>query len=592
MTAARTAQRPTDGAVSILFLKIDGQDMDRGLFEQIDEIQVESSLQLPDVATVTFRDPLGNLVDDEKLKLGTKIKVVARVQKNEETVFDGEIVEIEPRYTQATQQLRLRAFDRLHRLARGTHTRSFQNVSDMDLVKKLAGEAGMSAKVQAGGVVHPYVLQHNQTNLAFLRERASRLGMILYADGNNLHCEPLKGDTPITLTWGDNLYEFLPRLTSMKQTSKHTVRSWDPQQKRAVVGQATKGRGKAQVAEGTQSEQVAQQAFNMPADETSSTLIVRDQGYAAAIAEAQRNVTAEHLLEARGTSAGYPRLTAGNILSVRNVGQRFSGEYVASSVRHLYRNGEGYSTEFVVSGSQADSLATLVRSSAGQGEQGYTPIQGLMIGIVTNNDDPENQGRVKVKLPALTEDDESDWARVVNIGGGAGRGTHMLPEVNDEVLVGFEHGDIHHPYILGGLWNGNDQPPQPSGKTVKNGKVIKRTLRTRLGHELVFDDPEGSDPPKVTIKTSGNHTVVLNDDKKAPSVAIQTSGNQTVTLKDGSSPSIHLKDKSGNEVIIDTSSGTVRIKGNSRIELKANAGISIDGGGGMVDIRGSMINLN
>ena len=118
------------------------------------------------------------------------------------------------------------------------------------------------------------------------------------------------------------------------------------------------------------------------------------------------------------------------------------------------------------------------------------------------------------------------------------------------------------------------------------------TLRTRLGHELVFDDPEGSDPPKVTIKTSGNHTVVLNDDKKAPSVAIQTSGNQTVTLKDGSSPSIHLKDKSGNEVIIDTSSGTVRIKGNSRIELKANAGISIDGGGGMVDIRGSMINLN
>ena len=140
------------------------------------------------------------------------------------------------------------------------------------------------------------------------------------------------------------------------------------------------------------------------------------------------------------------------------------------------------------------------RSSAGQGEQGYTPIQGLMIGIVTNNDDPENQGRVKVKLPALTEDDESDWARVVNIGGGSHRGTHVLPEVNDEVLVGFEHGDIHHPYILGGLWNGNDQPPQPSGKTVKNGKVIKRTLRTRLGHELVFDDPEGSDHPSTTSR--------------------------------------------------------------------------------------------
>ncbi|MFC4639747.1 VgrG-related protein [Deinococcus hohokamensis] len=588
----RTERSPLEGAVSSLYLNIDGKDMDRELFELIDEISVDSSLQLPDVATVTFRDPLANLVDDEHLKLGSKIKVIAQVQGNKETVFDGEVIEIEPRFTKSTQQLRLRAFDRLHRLARGTHTRSFQNVSDMDLVKKLAGEVGMSAKTGPSGVVHPYVLQHNQTNLAFLRERTARLGYILYADGTTLYCEPLRGQEPIELTWGDNLLEFIPRLTSMKQTTKTTVRSWDPRQKRAVVGQANKGKGKAQVQERTQSEQVSSQAFNMEAPETTSALIVRDQGYAAAIAEAQRNQIAEHLLEAQGVSAGYPRLTAGNVLKIGNVGKRFSGDYIASSVRHLYRNGEGYSTEFVVSGSRADSLATLISAAAGHTERPYTPVPGLMIGIVTNNDDPDGQGRVKVKLPALNEEDETDWARVVNIGGGASRGTHVLPEVNDEVLVGFEHDDIHHPYVLGGLWNGRDKPPYPSGQTVKNGKVIKRTFRTRLGHELSYDDPEGNDPPVILLRSSKKHELTLNDDKKQPHMKLKTTGNQQVILTDGSSPSIVIKDKSGNEITINTQGNTIRISSRGRIELKATTGVSIDGGGGNVDIRGVMVNLN
>ncbi|MFC4427634.1 VgrG-related protein [Deinococcus navajonensis] len=588
----RTERNPLEGAVSSLYLNIDGKDMDRALFELIDEISVDSSLQLPDVATVTFRDPMANLVDDEQLKLGSKIKVIAQVQGNKETVFDGEVVEIEPRFTKATQQLRLRAFDRLHRLARGTHTRSFQNVSDMDLVKKLAGEVGMSARTGPSGVVHPYVLQHNQTNLAFLRERTARLGYILYADGTTLYCEPLRGQEPIELTWGDNLLEFMPRLTSMRQTTRTTVRSWDPRQKRAVVGQANKGKGKAQVQEHTQSEQVSQQAFNMEAPETTSALIVRDQGYAAAIAEAQRNQISEHLLEAQGTSAGYPRLTAGNVLKIGNVGRRFSGDYIASSVRHLYRNGEGYSTEFVVSGSRADSLATLIGAAAGHHERPYTPVPGLMIGIVTNNEDPDGQGRVKVKLPALNEEDETDWARVVNIGGGASRGTQVLPEVNDEVLVGFEHDDIHHPYVLGGLWNGRDKPPYSTGQAVKNGKVIKRTFRTRLGHELSYDDPEGNGPPLILLRSSKKHELTLNDDKKQPHMKLRTTAGQQVILTDGSSPSIVIQDKSGNEITINTQGNTIRISSRGRIELKATTGVSIDGGGGNVDIRGVMVNLN
>src|SRR5437899_1321842 len=86
-------------------------------------------------------------------------------------------------------------------------------------------------------------------------------------------------------------------------------------------------------------------------------------------------------------------------------------------------------------------------------------VQGLAVGIVTNNEDPENHGRIKVKFPWLADNHESDWARMAAPMAGNNRGAYFLPEVNDEVLVAFEHGSIDAPIIVGALWNGKDTPP-------------------------------------------------------------------------------------------------------------------------------------
>ncbi|MHC5732095.1 MAG: phage baseplate assembly protein V, partial [Nostoc sp.] len=99
------------------------------------------------------------------------------------------------------------------------------------------------------------------------------------------------------------------------------------------------------------------------------------------------------------------------------------------------------------------------------------PGQTFLVGIVTDNKDPQGWGRVKVKFPTLTEDHASNWARVVAPGAANGRGFDCLPEVNDEVLVGFEHGDIHRPYVLGGVWNGKDAPPEKVDDSIQRGKV-------------------------------------------------------------------------------------------------------------------------
>src|SRR6516162_486840 len=86
-------------------------------------------------------------------------------------------------------------------------------------------------------------------------------------------------------------------------------------------------------------------------------------------------------------------------------------------------------------------------------------IYGLVVGIVTNNKDPDGLGRIKVKFPWLDDKLESWWARLAYPMVGKKMGFFYLPEINDEVLVGFEHGDVRFPYILGSLYNGVDKPP-------------------------------------------------------------------------------------------------------------------------------------
>lgn len=105
---------------------------------------------------------------------------------------------------------------------------------------------------------------------------------------------------------------------------------------------------------------------------------------------------------------------------------------------------------------------------------------GVTIAVVTNIKDPDGVGRIKVKFPWLSGEDESAWARVLTPMAGEDRGFYFLPEVDDEVLVAFEHGDIAFPYILGSLWNGKDKPPLKND----DGKNNKRMIKSRSAIKL------------------------------------------------------------------------------------------------------------
>jgi uncharacterized protein involved in type VI secretion and phage assembly len=214
--------------------------------------------------------------------------------------------------------------------------------------------------------------------------------------------------------------------------------------------------------------------------------------------------------------------------------------------------------------------------------------------VVTDNVDPEKLGRVKVTYPWRDADDESYWARVAVPMAGPERGTYFLPEVDDEVLVAFENGDIHYPYVLGALWNGTDKPPEDNASEANDVRVI----RSRSGHELSFDDADGAS--KVELTTGGGHRLVLDDADGASTVELATAGGHRLTMDDtAGSESITMADKSGaNRVVLDTATSAVEVSAGGTLtvsapvlELSGDGNVTVEAGG-ILTLKGGMVMIN
>src|ERR1051325_4559981 len=180
-------QAQAQNLISHFFLEVEGMPEASGveLMQVVLSVVVESSLHLPDVATIRVTDTALKWIDDKRIEPGKRIKVSAEgpQSKSAQPLFDGEIVELEPEFVVGAQNLTIRAFDVLHRLARGRRVRSFLNITDGDVLNKIASEAGMTAKAEHSTIVHPYLFQNNETDLEFLRARARAAGNVLFAEG-------------------------------------------------------------------------------------------------------------------------------------------------------------------------------------------------------------------------------------------------------------------------------------------------------------------------------------------------------------------------------------------------------------------------
>lgn len=196
--------------------------------------------------------------------------------------------------------------------------------------------------------------------------------------------------------------------------------------------------------------------------------------------------------------------------------------------------------------------------------------QPLTTAIVTDNVDPDAKNRLKVQYPWDSDANESYWARVLTFMSGDDFGSHFVPEIGDEVLVSFLNGNLESPVIMGSLWNEEKTPPYDA--TDENNI---RAIKSRSGHELVFDDTE--DATNLKLKSAQEHQVTLDDENSK--ITIEDSGGNYVCL-----------DASANEIII-KSSMNVKVNASGNIEIKSGANITIEAGG-VLTLSGSLIKIN
>jgi uncharacterized protein involved in type VI secretion and phage assembly len=187
---------------------------------------------------------------------------------------------------------------------------------------------------------------------------------------------------------------------------------------------------------------------------------------------------------------------------------------------------------------------------------------GIVIGIVSDLNDPAGLGRVKVKYPYL-DDKESDWAWLVTPMAGSDRGIFFRPEPNDQVLIGCELGDPRRPYVLGALWSSADKPPDIAQQNTKNNQ---RYMKSRSGHLIRFDDTPGQEKIEI-IDKDGSHKVIIDSAHQKIQVICDT-GDVEVSAK----------------------SGTVKIEALT-VEVKATTSLTLESQGPL-SIKGTTIDIN
>lgn len=557
-------------------VEIDGSALAADVAPMLLSAYVDDSLRLPDLFVLRFRDSERMVVSKSGVKIGStmKISVASDAGPTPEALIQGEVTALEAEFDSTGTYTVIRGYDQAHRLFRGRRTETYTQSTASDVAKKVAQRAGLTVgTVEPTSTVFDHVSQGGLTDWEFLDglarengyEIAVRAGKFDFSKPKDANRAPEAGgptaSNPLVLRLGTDLLRFRSVVTSAEQVTQVQARGWDLAQKKPFVANAP--------AATTSAELPTVKPADLAAKFGSPVYVATDVAYRtqAEVDGAAKSLAAEiagAFAEFEGVARGNPKLRAGTAVTVSNVGAPFDGKYIITSSHHRFDAVTGYTTAISVTGRQERSLYGLT-SGSGSGRAGTS----IVVGVVSDANDPQGQARVKLTFPWLSDDYVSDWARTVQPGAGKDRGAMVLPEVGDEVLVAFEQADIRRPYVLGGLYNGIDTPPVGGVKLVdgSSGAVNRRSMVSRRGHRIDLIDEDGR-TEGITLTTTGDKLKLVMD-SVATSITLHSDGKVLIEGKGG--------------VVIDSASAKLELKG-GEVAINATSGVKIDGGAGGVSV--------
>jgi uncharacterized protein involved in type VI secretion and phage assembly len=449
-------------AVPKLHVELDGLSLSNDALYSLNTIRVQQVLSSPTLCELTFASPL-HLQSLDGLNVGAHVLV--EIAMSAEPIFAGDVTAIEYSYLPSQgEMLRIRAYDSMHKLRKRQTVRMHVQVTPMDLVKELVAPLGVAVVGAEAGPSLRNVMQHEQSDLRLLQEICSRHGLYFFLTGDVLQFMTLAGrSSDLRLELGKNLFEANISVNLDPACGAIKASGWDAQRVEVHNARADESRVGRVVDFG---------ALNS-GDEPERTLVdesVQDDQQAKSIAQAALDFRSAREVTFTGVAEGDSRLCPGKAVKLSGVARRAEGTYVLTAVNHLIDGQRGYITEISTEPPEPLTSTSSARNLATWGK-------------VTQVDDPEKLGRVKVSLPTFN-DVETDWLTVLSAGAGAGKGIIALPAPGDHVLVLFLNRNTSQAVVLGGLYG----PGGPPDSGVEDGNVRRYSVLTSGGQKLVFDD--------------------------------------------------------------------------------------------------------
>ncbi|MFI2351771.1 VgrG-related protein [Streptomyces sp. NPDC019443] len=567
---------------------------------------VDFGAGVPAAFELTFRDPNALVLQETGALIGSRVELAPISAGEGEMLITGEITGLETDYDGTGTFTVIRGYDHGHRMLRQRRVSAYRNMTAAVIARKLAGLNKIKVgRIQPTKIIYEFITQANVTDWDFLCRLADENDMVMSLNSQGrfqfVTAPPAAGapavSTPsennaFVLEAGTDILRCRAAVTSADQVTNVEARGWDVTAKRALIGTSPAATYAGVQIGSTPAAAKVFGAAKLVATETPYDKQGQVQQAAKSLAD---DVTAA-FAELEVTVRGNPKLRTGVPVTLTKVGNPFDGKYTVTGARHTFGDGRHYECLLSVSGRQWRSLYGL---SSGAGA--VSPmLPSVANALVTDIKDPLRQGRVKLRFPWLDDKYVSDWTRTVQFGGVKGGGV-IAPDVGDEVLVAFDRGALDHPYVIGGLYNGKDNPAPVDVPLYDptRGKATRHTLADRDGNRLDLLDQRVGLKRGVRLAT-GDNRLTINLDRTRTEITVDSKGSVTITgtrsvsIDAGANLSLsavgRLSLKSGGPLSI-TSGSVLNVKAAGAANLDAAGAVNVKTGGMINATAGGMVSL-
>lgn len=568
MPAARIIPTPVAPTVTTFSVLSEGTEVPREY--QVLSIVVYKAVNRIPTATLIVRDgdPAAQTFaasDEDYFVPGKKLEITAGYQGVQDAIFTGTVTGHSIRVREERSVLEVVCKDPVFKMTLSPRNRYFKDTTESDALEEIIQANGLDADVEAIPESKPEIIQYNCTDWDFVLTRADALGKICLAkDGKLSIAAPnLSQASALALSYGGNLFQLDLELDARNQFKTVAAKAWSMPN--------------SEVTEVEESTFLAPAAGNLSAEDLADShgIDPLTQQHGGNISESElqewskARLQKSRLAKIRGRASfqGTASLEPGQIVELQGVGDRFKGQVFVAAVRHEISDGNWTTAAEVGLDDRwfAERFAITQPRAAGI----IPPVSGLQIGIVTQiHDDPLGEDRIQVRIPLIDAENEGSWARIATLDAGNERGSFFRPEIDDEVLVGFLHGDPRHPVVLGMLNSSTRPAPLPATEDNHEKGWV-----TRSGTKLLFNDEHNNllmeTPDGNSITISGEDQAITLADQHGSKIIMDSAG---ITLE--SSKDIILK-ATGN---LEAEGLEVTVKAQATAEFSASGTTTVKGG--------------